>query len=132
MPLDMTGGGPGQPALNVLGTVLSACSVAPLTGFYRNGCCATGPDDAGSHTVCAVMTDAFLALSRAAGNDLITPRPEFGFPGLRAGDRWCLCASRWQEALAAGAAPSVVLRATHQAALAYCRLEDLQAHAAAD
>ncbi len=114
----------------MLGSTLTPCSTTPLTGFYRNGCCDTGPEDAGSHTVCAVMTDEFLAFSRAAGNDLSTPRPEFDFPGLRAGDRWCLCAPRWAEALAAGKAPAVILDATHQAALLYCTLEDLRRHAA--
>jgi uncharacterized protein (DUF2237 family) len=129
MPLDATGGVPG-PARNVLGGRLVACSTSPLTGFTRSGCCDTGPEDVGSHTVCAVMTAEFLAFSRARGNDLSTPRPEYGFPGLRPGDRWCLCAPRWQEALHAGAAPAVVLEATHQAALMYCDLEDLRRHAA--
>ena len=101
----------------------------PLTGFFRNGCCDTGPEDLGYHTVCAVMTEAFLAFSREHGNDLSTPRPEYGFEGLLPGDRWCLCAPRWQEALEHGAAPSVVLEATHHATLDYCSLEDLQAHA---
>lgn len=100
-----------------------------MTGFFRNGCCDTGPADVGSHTVCVVMTAAFLAFSRDAGNDLSTPRPEFGFAGLVAGDRWCLCAPRWAEALAAGAAPRVVLRATHMGALRYCNLDDLKRHA---
>ncbi len=128
MPLDATGGG--LPArVNVLGGPLASCSTDPLTGFTRNGCCETGPGDVGSHTVCAVMTDGFLAFSRAQGNDLSTPRPEYGFVGLRAGDRWCLCAPRWQEALLAGCAPRVVLEATHQAALLHCELADLRAHA---
>jgi uncharacterized protein (DUF2237 family) len=131
MPLDATGGFGRSPALNVLGGVLASCSSSPLTGFYRNGCCDTGPDDTGSHTVCAVMTADFLAFSRAAGNDLSTPRPEYGFPGLRPGDRWCLCAPRWAEALAAGAAPDVILEATHQGALATCALDDLRHHAVA-
>jgi uncharacterized protein (DUF2237 family) len=131
MPLDATGGSSRQPFINVLGGVLAPCSADPVTGFYRNGCCDTGPGDAGSHTVCAVMTAAFLAFSKAAGNDLSTPRPEFEFRGLRPGDRWCLCAPRWQEAFLAGHAPEVVLEATHQGALAYCRLEDLKSHAAA-
>jgi uncharacterized protein (DUF2237 family) len=130
MPLDTTGGFGRAPALNVLGGTLVPCSMSPVTGYYRNGCCDTGPDDTGSHTVCAVMTAEFLLFSRAAGNDLSTPRPEFDFSGLRPGDRWCLCAPRWQEALEAGAAPQVVLEATHQGALAYCRLEDLRRHAA--
>jgi uncharacterized protein (DUF2237 family) len=129
MPLDSTAGFGRLPAVNVLGGALVPCSVAPLTGFFRNGCCDTGPDDAGSHTVCAVMTAAFLAFSRAAGNDLSTPRPEFDFVGLRPGDRWCLCAPRWAEALAAGAAPGVILEATHAQALDDCTLDDLRRHA---
>lgn len=109
---------PRRPAQrNVLGEALAACSQAPVTGFYRTGCCETGPDDAGLHTVCAVMTEEFLAFTRARGNDLSTPRPEFGFPGLRPGDRWCLCAARWAEAFEAGAAPKVVLAATQDATL---------------
>jgi len=130
MPLDATGGSGGRPARNVLGGALEPCSTTPVTGFFRNGCCNTGPEDVGSHTVCAVMTAEFLAYSRAAGNDLSTAMPQYGFPGLKPGDRWCLCAPRWQEALRAGRAPHVVLRATELAALAYCTLEDLQAHAA--
>jgi uncharacterized protein (DUF2237 family) len=125
MPLDITGGG-GQRSVNVLGGVLEPCSVTPLTGFYRNGCCATGPEDIGSHTVCVVTTAEFLAFSQSRGNDLSTPLPEYGFAGLKPGDRWCLCAPRWQEALRAGAAPRVVLRATEASALDYCRLEDLK------
>jgi uncharacterized protein (DUF2237 family) len=117
-------------ALNVLGGALMPCGNEPLTGFYRNGCCDTGPDDTGIHTVCAVMTDAFLVYSRLAGNDLSTPRPEFGFPGLRAGDRWCLCAGRWREAMAAGVAPPVVLAATHEETLAVVALDDLERYAA--
>lgn len=97
-----------------------------MTGFFRNGCCDTGPSDAGSHTVCVSMTDEFLQFSKQRGNDLSTPMPEFGFPGLKAGDRWCLCAPRWQEAFQAGRAPRVILRATHQGALSYCSLEDLK------
>ena len=121
---------PGRlPSLNVLGQPLEPCSTTPLTGFYRDGCCNTGPDDRGLHTVCAVMTDDFLAFSKARGNDLSTPRPEFRFPGLKAGDRWCLCAARWQEAYLAGKAPRVALRSTHQATLAVCALADLKAHA---
>ncbi len=130
MPLDDTGGFYRPPALNVLGGKLMSCSQAPLTGFFRNGCCDTSADDIGSHTVCAVMTAEFLAFSRAAGNDLSTPRPEYDFAGLRPGDRWCLCAPRWAEAFAAGAAPAVVLAATHQAALEFCTLDDLRRHAA--
>src|SRR5215207_4758425 len=102
-------------ARNVLGEELVLCSVDPLTGFYRNGCCDTGGEDIGVHVVCAEVTDEFLAFSRAQGNDLSAPQP--GFPGLVAGDRWCLCAARWQEALEAGAAPAVVLEATHLQAL---------------
>jgi uncharacterized protein (DUF2237 family) len=127
MPLDTSGGLPG-PARNVLGGRLLLCSADPLTGFTRTGCCETGPEDTGSHTVCAVMTDAFLTFSRLRGNDLSTPRPAYGFPGLRAGDRWCLCAPRWQEAFLAGKAPDVVLEATHVGALMYCELEDLRRH----
>jgi uncharacterized protein len=129
MPFDDTGeaGGPGsRPARNVLGQTLLQCSVSPMTGFFRTGCCDTSPQDLGSHTVCVVMTAEFLAFSRAAGNDLSTPHPEFGFPGLQPGDRWCLCAPRWREALDAGRAPRVVLRATHEGALRYCALEDLK------
>jgi uncharacterized protein (DUF2237 family) len=100
-----------------------------MTGFFRNGCCDTGPEDVGSHTVCTVVTDEFLGFSKSQGNDLSTPMPDFGFPGLKAGDRWCLCAPRWQEALEAGYAPRVVLRATHEDALSYCSLADLKRHA---
>ena len=131
MPLDQTGGFGGRPkALNVLGGPLAACSSAPLTGFYRDGCCNTGPEDGGSHTVCAVVTAEFLRFSQQQGNDLSTPRLEFGFPGLQPGDRWCLCAPRWQEALEAGCAPLVTLEATHADALQHCTLEDLERHAA--
>lgn len=122
-------GGGRAPALNVLGGPLATCSAAPLTGFWRDGCCNTGPEDRGVHTVCAVMTEAFLAFSRAAGNDLSTPRPEFGFAGLQPGDRWCLCAARWVEALDAGAAPKLVLAATHIATLRLASLDVLKAHA---
>jgi uncharacterized protein len=118
-------------ALNVLGGALASCSDDPLTGFFRNGCCDTGHEDVGLHTVCAVMTDAFLVFSRMQGNDLSTPRPESGFPGLRAGDRWCLCVGRWREALAAGVAPPVVLAATHEETLAVVTLDDLERHALA-
>jgi len=96
-----------------------------MTGFLRNGCCHTVPQDLGSHTVCAVMTAEFLAFSKARGNDLSTPLPDLGFPGLKPGDRWCMCAPRWQEAFRAGQAPKVVLRATNEAALRHCRLQDL-------
>ncbi len=118
-----------EPDLNVLGEPLQPCSADPITGFYRNGRCSTGPEDQGRHVVCSIMTEEFLAFSKAAGNDLTTPRPEFSFPGLRAGDRWCLVALRWAEALRAGMAPRVVLAATHQAALRDVRLEDLKRHA---
>ncbi|HMQ34151.1 MAG TPA: DUF2237 domain-containing protein [Chloroflexaceae bacterium] len=117
-------------ARNVLGGSLATCGVAPLTGFYRTGCCDTGPEDLGVHVVCAQVTAEFLAFSRSRGNDLSTPRPEYGFPGLKPGDRWCLCADRWQEALEAGVAPPVVLAATHEAALESVRREDLLRHAA--
>ncbi|HEY1723708.1 MAG TPA: DUF2237 domain-containing protein [Magnetospirillaceae bacterium] len=140
MPLDMTGGrrrggggggegrGP-EPSINVLGGKLENCSIKPMTGFFRNGCCDTGREDVGSHTVCAVMTVEFLAFSKSMGNDLSTPMPEYGFAGLQPGDRWCLCAPRWQEAMEANAAPRVVLRATHRGALEHCDLADLKAHA---
>ena len=131
MPLDVSGGGERRKkSLNVLGTMLEPCSYDPITGFYRDGCCTTGPEDAGSHTVCVEVTEAFLAVSTARGNDLSTPRPEYGFAGLKAGDRWCLCAPRWQEALLAGAAPRVYLRATEMGALKWCRLDDLKRFAA--
>lgn len=133
MPFDdaSSGGGPRRRAsINVLGTALEPCSLNPVTGFFRNGCCDTSAEDLGSHTVCAVMTAEFLAFSKRAGNDLSTPMPQYGFAGLKPGDRWCLCAPRWQEALEAGAAPMIVLAATHQGALAYCDLEDLKRHAA--
>ena len=123
-------GGGGRPARNVLGEVLQPCSNSPLTGFFRDGCCNTSRDDHGSHTVCAIMTDEFLAFSKTRGNDLSTPMPSFGFRGLQAGDRWCLCAPRWREALEAGRAPRVVLQATHEGALAHCELGSLKAHAA--
>jgi uncharacterized protein (DUF2237 family) len=113
-------------ARNVLGERLEICSIQPMTGFYRDGCCNTGEEDVGSHTVCAVMTAEFLAFSKSAGNDLSTPMPQFGFRGLKPGDRWCLCAPRWQEAFAAGHAPRVVLRATHEGALDHCALADLK------
>ena len=123
------GGGRRAPARNVLGERLDGCSTEPVTGFFRNGCCDTAAEDVGSHTVCAVMTAEFLAYSRQTGNDLSTPVPAFGFPGLKPGDRWCLCAPRWQQALEAGKAPRVVLRATHEGALDHCSLEDLKRHA---
>lgn len=113
-------------AKNVLGGELQVCSLDPVTGFYRDGCCQTGPDDRGVHVVCAQVTEAFLTYTKAQGNDLSTPR--FSFPGLKPGDRWCLCASRWQEARQAGVAPPVVLHATHINALEHLSLEELQAH----
>ena len=119
-----------ETALNVLGQELLPCSNAPLTGFFRNGCCETGPDDLGLHTVCAVMTAEFLAFSRRAGNDLSTPRPEFGFPGLKPGDRWCLCAARFLQAHEESAAPQVHLAATHQATLEVVPLAVLRLYAA--
>lgn len=117
-------------SLNVLGGPLQPCSVAPLTGFFRNGCCDTGPQDRGVHTVCALMTAEFLALSKYLGNDLSTPRPEYGFAGLRPGDRWCLCASRFLQAHEEGAAPKVWLDATHLRTLDIVPLDVLQFHAA--
>ncbi|MBY0586640.1 DUF2237 domain-containing protein [bacterium] len=116
-------------ARNVLGGALQRCSVAPMTGFFRTGCCETNDEDVGVHTVCAVMSAAFLAFSRSRGNDLSTPAPQFGFPGLKPGDLWCLCADRWKEALEAGCPPAVVLSATHEATLSLVSLADLQAHA---
>jgi uncharacterized protein (DUF2237 family) len=115
------------PAKNVLGTTLELCCNAPRTGFYRDGFCHTGPQDTGSHTVCAEMTDAFLAFSKRQGNDLSTPHPEFDFPGLKAGDRWCLCVSRWEEAFLVGKAPRVVLEATHERALEVVSIDELRA-----
>lgn len=123
------GGNGSQRARNVLGEPLQVCCLTPRTGFYRTGSCETGPEDAGLHVVCAEMTEDFLAFSKARGNDLSTPMPAFGFPGLRAGDRWCLCAARWREALEAGKAPRVVLQATHEAALELIDLADLRRHA---
>lgn len=118
-------------AKNVLGGELIRCSMDPVTGFFRNGCCETGPHDLGLHTVCAVMTAEFLQFSRSRGNDLSTPVPESGFPGLRPGDRWCLCAPRWKEALDAGCAPQLVLEATHEETLAIVPLGVLRDYAAA-
>jgi hypothetical protein len=115
--------------LNVMGGPLEPCGFDPLTGFWRDGNCRTGGDDLGVHAVCAVMTDEFLAFSASVGNDLSTPRPEFGFPGLVSGDRWCLCAGRWQEAVEAGMAPPVVLEATHALALEFCSLDALREYA---
>jgi uncharacterized protein (DUF2237 family) len=117
-------------ATNVLGGVLQSCSTDPMTGFLRTGCCQVTEEDGGNHGVCAVMTAEFLAFSKSRGNDLSTPHPDFGFPGLKPGDRWCLCSARWQEALRAGMAPRVVLAATSAAALEEVRLEDLKRYAA--
>ncbi|MBR0655155.1 DUF2237 family protein [Plastoroseomonas arctica] len=119
----------GSGATNVLGGPLLPCSVAPLTGFLRDGCCNTGPEDLGLHVVCAEMTAEFLAFSISSGNDLSTPRPEYGFAGLKPGDRWCLCAGRWEEARRHGVAPPVLLESTHAAAISVCALSDLRAHA---
>jgi uncharacterized protein len=125
MPRDTPGGG----ARNVLGGPLATCCTAPMTGFYRDGSCHTGPQDAGTHVVCARVTREFLEFSVARGNDLVTPVPQFRFPGLKPGDGWCLCALRWKEALDAGVAPQVVLAATHEKALEFVTLEALKRHA---
>ena len=114
---------------NILGTPLQSCCTDPLTGFYRDGYCATGPQDAGKHVVCAQMTEEFLTFTKEQGNDLSTPLPHYDFPGLQPGDRWCLCASRWQEAYQAGVAPPVILEATHEAALKYIKREALEENA---
>jgi uncharacterized protein (DUF2237 family) len=129
MPFDPRAPG-GNTARNVLGGPLAECGSKPLTGFYRDGCCNTGRDDHGVHSVCALMTREFLEFSRGRGNDLSTPMPDFGFPGLKDGDRWCLCAARWREALQAGCAPRVVLAATHERTLDFVSLDDLKKHAA--
>ena len=113
---------------NVLGFDLELCSTDPVIGFYRDGCCNTGPGDIGTHTVCVILTDEFLEFSRSKGNDLITPRPEFGFPGLKAGDQWCLCALRWEEARDAGKAPRVKLISTNLKTLELVDLENLKSH----
>ena len=113
-------------APNVLGEPLEICSFKPMTGFYRDSCCNTGQEDPGGHTVCAVMTEEFLAFSKSRGNDLSTPVPEVGFPSLQPGDRWCLCAPRWQEAIEANQAPRGVLRVTHDGGLTYCKFADLE------
>jgi uncharacterized protein (DUF2237 family) len=118
-----------QSALNVLGQPLAPCGLDPVTGFYRDGCCNTGYDDTGIHTVCVRVSAKFLEFSKRRGNDLSTPVPEHGFPGLKPGDQWCLCAGRWKEALDAGAAPQVVLAATHEETLAMVALADLKCHA---
>lgn len=115
-------------AMNVLGGPLGMCSADPVTGFYRDGCCNTGPGDVGLHLVCAEMTEDFLVFTKAVGNDLSTPRPEYRFPGLKPGDWWCLCVTRWKEALDAGCAPKVNLEATHVSALEFVDLDDLRAH----
>lgn len=115
--------------LNVLGEPLESCSENPLTGFFRDGCCNTSAEDRGMHTVCVRVTREFLEFSRSRGNDLVTPRAEFGFPGLKPGDQWCLCAARWKEAEQAGVAPRVLLRSTHAATLQIVRLADLKRHA---
>lgn len=114
---------------NIYGDVLDSCCTSPMTGFFRTGCCETSGDDTGVHTVCAVMTDEFLAFSKSAGNDLSTPMPQYGFAGLKAGDHWCLCAMRWQEALEAGQAPHVDLQATHVRSLEFVSLADLERYA---
>jgi len=113
---------------NVLGGELQVCCTSPMTGFYRDGFCRTGADDTGRHTVCVRVTTDFLEFSRAVGNDLSTPRPEFNFPGLEDGDLWCLCVLRWREALEHGAAPQVVLESCHESALKIVSLEDLKNH----
>jgi uncharacterized protein (DUF2237 family) len=118
-----------EEALNVFGEPLAPCSLDPVTGFFRDGCCNTGYDDVGIHTVCVRVTREFLAFSKKRGNDLSTPAPGLGFPGLKPGDRWCLCAGRWKEALDAGMAPQVVLAATHEETLAIVPLEELKRHA---
>jgi len=114
---------------NVFGEPLKGCSDRPVTGFYRTGCCHTGPEDFGLHTVCVEVTADFLAFSKSRGNDLSTPQSDFGFPGLQPGDRWCLCAARWREALEAGSPPRVVLAATHEATLEIVDLEELKRYA---
>ena len=113
---------------NVLGGELKSCCTDPMTGFYRDGFCKTGVDDVGSHTICVRATNEFLEFSKSRGNDLTTPRPEFNFPGVKDGDKWCLCATRWREALEAGVAPKVILEACHKASLRYVSLEDLKNH----
>lgn len=120
---------PDDQQLNVLGEPLVPCAFEPITGFFRDGCCRTSEEDVGSHTVCVELTAEFLAFSRDSGNDLSTPHPEYGFPGLKPGDRWCLCAPRWQEAFEAGAAPRVFLLGTHIGALEYADFAALKAHA---
>ena len=114
---------------NVFGEPIQECSLDPITGFYRNGCCDTGTDDYGNHMVCAIMTREFLQFSKKNGNDLITPNPAFDFPGLIPGDRWCLCVNRWKEALEAGLAPPVLLESTNEKALDFVKMTDLLNHA---
>ena len=114
---------------NVFGNPLIVCGTDPMTGFFRDGCCNTGPLDVGTHTVCAVMTEEFLQFTKTKGNDLITPIPAYQFPGLKPGDKWCLCATRWKQALDAGCAPPVILKATHENTLKIVSLEDLELHA---
>ena len=128
MPFDPTSR-QGKRTRNVLGGPLADCCNNPVTGFFRDGCCNTGPEDHGAHVVCVQVTKEFLEFSVARGNDLSTPMPDFGFPGLKPGDRWCLCAARWREALHAGMAPSVLLTATHERTLDYVTLDDLKKHA---
>ena len=113
-------------SINVFGEPLGDCSLDPVTGFFRNGCCDTSDQDVGSHTVCSIMTEEFLAYSASVGNDLSTPMPEAGFAGLNPGDQWCLCAPRWQQSFEANAAPKVLLSSTHMGALEYCKLDDLK------
>jgi hypothetical protein len=127
--MNTNGNGTKPIAKNVLGGKLTTCSNAPMTGFFRDGCCNTGVNDIGVHMVCVQATAEFLEFSRSRGNDLSTPRPEFDFPGVKPGDKWCLCASRWREALEAGVAPLVDLAATHERTLQFVTLEDLQRHA---
>ncbi len=117
---------------NVLGGELESCCTDPMTGFYRDGTCRTGPDDVGRHTVCILATDEFLAYSKSVGNDLSTPMPQYAFPGVKGGDKWCLCVTRWQQALEDDMAPQVVLGATHESALQVVRLEDLKRYAVDD
>lgn len=116
-------------AKNVLGEDLVPCSSQPVTGFYRDGCCNTGPGDAGLHLVCAEMTEEFLQFTKSRGNDLTTPVPAYGFPGLKPGDRWCLCVARWREALEVGVAPPILLESTHISTLEFIELDELKAHA---
>ncbi len=125
----MDGGKRRNEQVNVFGEPLATCSISPMTGWYRSGCCETDDEDFGSHTICVVVTEEFLAFSKSRGNDLSTPQPQTGFPGLEPGDRWCLCAARWLEAHQAGSAPRVYLRATHRRALEIVELEDLKASA---